>query len=483
MADDLAAQGVRDRGALGTRALVDAASWRERLWRLERRPADGMEAVDLLEQAGQRNVCQARLRALVLQAEMTGDWGQARDVVGAMAEKDPVSPCSAHLERLRLVTRALEEHKPPAAASTAAGADGGRAGSVVSPVLDADQVTHRPRVVRVDPYGAADAARVVVQLSGPATYRAGLIRGTDGGALPRLYVDVAQTTFDAEPTKAVGGLVERVRLGRQSDGTRIVLDLNAMVEWRVFYVPEPFRLIVDVVRELPDRRPGVVRSRRLERVVIDPGHGGADPGAIGPRGLREKDVTLDIAHRSAPLIARELGLATLLTRDVDTYVPLDERTARANAFRADLFVSIHCNATTNMGSDGVVTFVLDEASDSAATRVAALENDASQAAASELAKTFLRVQDQEVLKESVHVAELLQRATVASLEPGYGRIPNQGVRRAGFYVLAGAHMPAVLYEVSFISNPDGEVRLNTGDYRQKLANAIVNAIRAYRDGL
>lgn len=222
--------------------------------------------------------------------------------------------------------------------------------------------------------------------------------------------------------------------------------------------------------------------RVVERVVIDPGHGGHDPGAIGPRGLREKDVTLDIAHRAGPLIARELGVSALLTRDTDVFVALDERTARANAFGADLFVSIHCNAAERTGSDGIMTFVLDRSSDAAASHVAALENAASDAAAKELATTLGGAHDDGLLTRSLHFAELLQRAAAASLGPLYGPVQDQGVRRAGFYVLAGAHMPAVLFEVSFISNPNGEVRLNTGDYRQKLADSLVNAVRAYRDG-
>jgi N-acetylmuramoyl-L-alanine amidase len=173
----------------------------------------------------------------------------------------------------------------------------------------------------------------------------------------------------------------------------------------------------------------------------------------------------------------------MLTRDVDEFVALDERTAHANAFGADLFVSIHCNAAEHTGSDGIVTFVLDGSSDAAASRVAALENSASAAASEELASAFRRIQDSAVLERSVQFAQLLQRAAIASVQGGYGRISDQGVRRAGFYVLAGAVMPAVLFEVSFISNPDAEIRLNTGDYRQKLADSVVNAIRAYREGL
>ena len=320
-------------------------------------------------------------------------------------------------------------------------------------------------------------------MSHPTTFRASLLRSEDGGIGARLYVDIDRAVIDKADTYEVGGLVQRVRLGQRSDGTRLVLDMEESVERRIFYMPEPFRLVIDVARGSSAIGMSSRAPRLIERVVIDPGHGGHDPGAVGPRGLREKDVTLDIAHRAGPLIARELRLSTLLTRDSDSYVALDERAARANAFKADLFVSIHCNAAERTGSDGVMTFVLDTSSDAAASRMAALENAASDSAAKELASSLGGTQDEGRLTRSLHFAELLQRATIASLNPHYGPISDQGVRRAGFYVLAGARMPAALFEVSFISNPSGEVRLNTPDYRQKLADALVNAVRAYRDGL
>jgi N-acetylmuramoyl-L-alanine amidase len=262
------------------------------------------------------------------------------------------------------------------------------------------------------------------------------------------------------------------------------LDLNAVAYRHVFYMPEPFRLVIDVSKDPPQRSQEVARGpRQVRRVVLDPGHGGHDPGASGPSGLREKDVTLDIAHRAAPLIARELGISTLLTRDGDDYVALDERTARANAFQADLFVSIHCNASEDGAGRGVMTFVLDDSRDAASTRLAARENDASAEAAAELAGALRRGEGNLSAGRSNHFAELLQRSAIASLSPSYGDIPDSGIKRAGFYVLAGARMPAVLFETSFISNSVGETRYNTGDYRQKIADAIVNAVRAYRDGL
>jgi N-acetylmuramoyl-L-alanine amidase len=274
------------------------------------------------------------------------------------------------------------------------------------------------------------------------------------------------------------GLLRRVRAAEGGAGTRVVLDLAEAAEHRIFYVPEPFRLIIDIARPGSGAGP----SRDVRRVVLDPGHGGHDPGATGPTGLREKDVALDIAHRAAPLIARELGVSTLLTRDTDVYVPLEERTARANAFGADLFISIHCNATERSGGSGVMTFVLDDSKDQLASRIAALENSASPEATSELGRVMSQSGDRASDARSNEFAGLLQRAAMASLLPSYPDVPDGGVKRAGFYVLAGARMPAVLFETSFISSARDETRFNTGDFRQKLADAIVNAVRAYKQG-
>jgi len=139
----------------------------------------------------------------------------------------------------------------------------------------------------------------------------------------------------------------------------------------VFYLPEPYRIVIDIARHPPGAASH--GHRVIERVVLDPGHGGSDPGAIGPSGVREKDVTLDIARKIAPLLAKD-GVSVVLTREDDRFVPLEDRTARANAFGADLFVSIHCNAAENRGRHGVETYVLDTTKDDIASRVAAREN-------------------------------------------------------------------------------------------------------------
>jgi len=215
--------------------------------------------------------------------------------------------------------------------------------------------------------------------------------------------------------------------------------------------------------------------------VLDPGHGGNDPGATGPTGLKEKDVTLAIAHRIAPVLARQ-GVEVTLTRDDDRYVTLEERTARANAYGADLFVSIHCNAAEKPGRKGVETYVLDTTANETAGKVAARENGTSQAATNEVAQLLASMRLADQATRSTRLAELLQRAGIASLSGQYDGVVDGGVHRAGFYVLVGARMPAVLFETSYISNAVEEQRLGSGDYQQRLADAVANAIKAYREG-
>lgn len=347
------------------------------------------------------------------------------------------------------------------------------------------------KIVGVEPWSGPDAARVVVRLSGPATFQIGTVDTEGGGKDPRVFVDIARAHARGIPHEILStGLVHKIRLGAHAGGTRVVLDLaTAPSARRAFYLPDPFRIVLDVGTR-PQVQPAAAHApgtpREVRRIAVDPGHGGNDAGATGPTGLKEKDVTLDIAHRVAPLLAHELGVETLLTRDNDTYVPLDLRAARANAFHADLFVSIHCNASENGAARGVQTFILDEARDpdGVAARVAARENAQHGGGNDPGAITALltRLNPAEMGARSRHVADLLQRAALASLSPRYPDTKDQGVKTAGFFVLVGADMPAVLFETAFISNTEEEGRLATADYRQKFADAILNAVRAYKAG-
>lgn len=483
MADDFAAQAQRSQGQERTQLTLAAARLRERIWRLERRSADALEAADLYKQLAETGDCGAGISGALLFAEYSQNPALALSLTSRSHQPKTNDDCTTQVRKIATMLAAfnqkqgsLEGEPPPPEVDDAS--------AFVQPRLTPGADAKPPIIQKIEKYVSPESARIVVSLSAPSTFRLGTLAENSEAGLPaRMYLDIDNARFSGISATRHEGLVESIRIASHPHGSRIAIDLKYPALRKVFYEPEPFRIVVDLARQSASALGHRAGARRVERVVLDPGHGGGDPGAIGPRGLREKDVTLDIAHRAAPIIARELGIATMLTRDVDDYVALDERTAHANAFGADLFVSIHCNAAENNESDGIVTFVLDGSSDAAAARIAALENSASAAASEELATAFRRIQDSAILERSVLFAQLLQRATFASLQGAYGHVSDKGVRRAGFYVLAGAVMPAVLFEVSFISNPDGEIRLNTGDYRQKLADAIVNAVRAYREGL
>jgi N-acetylmuramoyl-L-alanine amidase len=493
-ADALVLAAAKLRGEPAASALREAAELREQLFRVERREADGLEAIELwgqVAEASSERACDATLRQATLEGELKRDPALAFRRIDAERELTSDARCRAlcseALASLAAFPSARASATPSAAGSEAVpvalpAASGAPvvAGAVVVP--ERAGVKAEPGVItEIERYGAKDAARVVVHVTHPALFEVHALEG-EGATAPRLVVDLANVSSKKSGALAVGGLVERVRVGAQATGTRVVLDLSRTAYHRVFYLPEPFRLVIDVSKEPPTGFAAAGGPRSVHRVVLDPGHGGYDPGAVGPAGLREKDVTLDVAHRAAPLLAHELGISTLLTRDSDVFVALDERTARANAFGADLLISIHCNASEDGGGKGVMSFVLDGSRDALSARVAARENAASEAAASELANALSAVLDRSVVERSERLALLLQRAAMGSLAERYSDVPDLGVRRAGFYVLAGATMPAVLFESSFISNPAGEERLGSPDYRQKLADGIVNAVRAYREG-
>ncbi|MDP8255894.1 MAG: N-acetylmuramoyl-L-alanine amidase [Candidatus Alcyoniella australis] len=237
-----------------------------------------------------------------------------------------------------------------------------------------------------------------------------------------------------------------------------------------------------------DDRPGAELIRAalepaaISRVVLDPGHGGSDPGALGPEGHCEKDVTLAVALMAKPIIERELGCEVLMTRTSDVFVPLAERTRLANAWGADLFVSIHANGYRRSEASGVETFYLAmTASDEQAAAVAAEENAVLQLeggpspdALSDLQAILWDMVQTEVLQASAEVAELIQ-----SRLADFAETANRGVKQAPFFVLIGTQMPAVLVEVGFITNPDEARRLSRPEVQLELARAIAMAIVDY----
>jgi N-acetylmuramoyl-L-alanine amidase len=230
---------------------------------------------------------------------------------------------------------------------------------------------------------------------------------------------------------------------------------------------------------------GFSLSRQLglgvTRIVIDPGHGGRDPGARA-RGLNEADLTLDVALRLEKLLQKE-GLDVILTRRTDTYIPLEERTAIANRESADLFLSIHANASRNAAARGVETYFLSFASSPEAEAVAARENSASSGGMHNLPDIIKAIALNNKLDESRDFAGMVQEALVSRLRRSNKNLRNLGVKKAPFVVLISASMPSVLAEISFLTNKQELQLLKTSRYKQRVAEALHVSIMRYRRSL
>ncbi len=466
-----------------------AAHLHERIWRTEHREQDAKEAVDLYRSAGKDlalpGACDAAARGAKLSGELAKDahttYAELYRVQRRSAASDAGTGgiCGAAIDE-PLAALAAFRPAPQVLDAIDQGLAGEGAIALALQDASARAVVSSPRITRIEQWTGAEGARIVVHLDRAGRFRVGDAPSA-GGRGARTYVDLDGVEVGGAPRETLlGGIVSRIVAEPTTTGSRVSLDLNGPAYRRVFHLLEPYRVVVDIARRPPGTGP-TGNGRTVSRVVLDPGHGGNDPGASGPTGLKEKDVTLAIAHKVAPMLARS-GVEITLTRDDDRYVTLEERTARANAFGADLFVSIHCNAAENRSRKGVETYVLDTTANETAGKVAARENGASLAASNEVATLLASMRLADQATRSTRLAELMQRAGIASLGGQYDGVTDGGVHRAGFYVLVGARMPAILLETSYISNSIEEQRLGSADYQQRLADAIANAIKAYREG-
>jgi N-acetylmuramoyl-L-alanine amidase len=271
-------------------------------------------------------------------------------------------------------------------------------------------------------------------------------------------------------------------------GNDLRLDLKAPdIAADAYKLDNPFRIVLDLhkVAAGPNTIPGNLSPTRpvdtpgIHTIVIDPGHGGKEVGAIGAHGLMEKDATLALCRRLADNLENKLKTRVILTRTDDSLVPLDQRTAIANQYKADLFLSVHMNAAVVKGAHGSETYFLSlEASDELAKKAADVENAAAKAAGPETADLKLILWDlaqQEYLNESSRFAQAVQeemnRAT---------HVQNRGVKQAPFKVLVGATMPAALVEVAFITNPDEESKLQSDDFQKLVIDALTTAVERYK---
>ena len=222
---------------------------------------------------------------------------------------------------------------------------------------------------------------------------------------------------------------------------------------------------------------------KIGRIVIDPGHGGHDTGTIGPDGLQEKDLVLEVGRRLGKLLETRLGAEVVYTRKNDTFIPLETRTAIANQQRADLFISIHANSSQDSAARGVETYYLNFTSSPEALEVAARENAVSEKSIYELQDLVKKIALKEKIEESREFAGDVQESLHSGLAGKSPAIRNRGVKKAPFIVLIGANMPSILAEISFVSNPADEHRLETSEYRQRIAESLYRGIAKYADGL
>ncbi len=222
---------------------------------------------------------------------------------------------------------------------------------------------------------------------------------------------------------------------------------------------------------------------KIGKIVIDPGHGGHDTGTIGPNGLEEKDLVLEVGRRLGKLLETRLGAEVVYTRKDDTFIPLETRTAIANQQRADLFISVHANSSQDADARGVETYYLNFTSSPEALEVAARENAVSEKSIYELQDLVKKIALKEKIEESREFAGDVQESLHSGLAAKSPAIRNRGVKKAPFIVLIGANMPSILAEISFVSNPADEHRLETSEYRQRIAESLYRGIAKYVNGL
>jgi N-acetylmuramoyl-L-alanine amidase len=243
--------------------------------------------------------------------------------------------------------------------------------------------------------------------------------------------------------------------------------------------------------EIREARPTAAGDRSLIRalglkigkIVIDPGHGGHDTGTIGPKGLLEKDLVLDVAKRLGRLLENRLGAEVVYTRQDDTFIPLETRTAIANRERADLFISVHANSSHDSDARGVETYYLNFTSSPEALEVAARENAVSEKSIYELQDLVKKIALKEKIEESREFASNVQESLYGGLSLRNAGVRNRGIKKAPFIVLIGANMPSILAEISFVSNPTDERKLQTAEHRQRIAESLYQGVSKYVSGL
>jgi len=360
--------------------------------------------------------------------------------------------------------------------------------------------------------------RVVVNADSERRYTHRLLKKdpTQNVHFQRLYVDIDQSRLGPnvpDHTPINDDLLNQARAGQFTPHTvRVVVDIKDFDNYKIFSLKDPFRIVIDLwgkdgraapmdqvavedpTRTNPsDEKPDQITTDNLKssdiarqlalgvkKIVIDPGHGGKDPGAPGyVKGVWEKQIVLKLATTLAEKLRKRLNCEVMLTRTTDRKLTLEERTAIANTQRADLFISMHCNAAKSKKLSGIETYILNLATDEQAIAVAARENATSEKNISDLAYILNDLMKHAKIEESRRLANDVHKAMITGIKKRYSNIRDLGVKQAPFYVLLGARMPAILIESSFISNKIECNRLMTSSYRNDICDAIADGIEKY----
>jgi len=384
----------------------------------------------------------------------------------------------------------------------------------------------------------AEVTRIAIETNGEFRFRSDRLDNPD-----RLFFDLLATKprmgVKGVQTTAVGDkLLKRIRVAETQPGmTRVVLDLESPVEYKASQLSNPDRLMIELraaapaaldplqtpqtqtpqlqtpepahvsgvlekpaisEKPIPPPPPPALAAKRnssgnrtliralglkVGRVVIDPGHGGHDKGSIGPGGLLEKELVLDVAQRLGKLIEDRLGSEVIYTRDDDKFIPLESRTEMANENKADLFLSIHANSSPFPAVSGIETYYLNFSSTREAMDLASRENAGAQKSIHELGEIIEKITKHDKAEESREFAGKMQTALYSAAVRSNAAARNRGVKKAPFVVLIGASMPSILVEIGFVSNSREETLLKRPDHRQKLAEALYNGLSRYAETL
>ena len=367
------------------------------------------------------------------------------------------------------------------------------------------------QVRQIRHWSTPNYTRVVIDLERAVPYESNLLAEDQDRKIPRrLYLDLngAYVSPGLESTIPIrDGLLRNARAAQYAEDTvRVVLDIDHIESYKIFPLHDPFRIVIDVrgaeeaIREAPKQVAASARSARkgvrkgeadssvslarqlglsVRRIVIDPGHGGKDPGTYVQGGVKEKNVVLMLAQILAEKTEEKLGCEAVLTRQTDVFMPLERRTAFANMQKADLFISLHMNAHRQADVQGIETYYLNMATDERAVLVAARENATSEKNISDLQSILNDLMLNTKISESSRLAHEVQKGMMGRLGKRYGNVRDLGVKQAPFYVLIGAEMPAILVETGFITNPTERKRLQSRAYLEALADGIVAGMESY----